>query len=282
MLRARARLGEGPVWDAAAEALLWVDIYDHRVHRFDPVTGVDTPFDVGETVGCVSPSTDGRWIVGLKGSVALLDPRTGRMETIAEIELDAETSRINDGACDPRGRFWFGTISKTEGGARLYRLDLDGRVETMETGLTVSNGLGWSPDGRTFHLTDSSAKVIHAYDFDVERGTISRQRTFVDLADEDGFPDGLAMDAEGGVWSARFDGGCVVRYAPDGRETRRIPLPVKRTTSCAFGGPALRDLYVTTASVGLSEDEIEENFDAGDLFRVRLDVAGLPRNMWRG
>jgi sugar lactone lactonase YvrE len=145
----------------------------------------------------------------------------------------------------------------------------------MEEGLTVSNGVGWSPDGGTMYLTDSPAQTIHAYDFDADAGTLSRRRVFVDVKGEDGFPDGLAVDAEGGVWSARFAGGCVVRYAPDGRETHRVPIPAPKSTSCAFGGPALRDLYVTTASVGLSEEEIQDAFDSGDLFRFRPEIPGL-------
>jgi sugar lactone lactonase YvrE len=275
VLRARARLGEGPAWDAATGTLLWVDIYDHRVHRYDPATGEDRPFDTGETVGFAVPAADGRILVGLKSHLAFLDPRDGSIERIASIGLDQPDSRINDGAVDPRGRLWFGTLSKREGGAALYRYSADGGLERMETGLTISNGLGWSPDARTFYLTDSPAKRMYAYDFDAERGTLSSRRTLAHPGDEDGFPDGLAVDAEGGVWSARFDGGCVVRYAPDGRETARIAIPVPRATSCAFGGADLRDLYVTTASVGMGEDEIEAAFDSGDLFRARVEVPGL-------
>lgn len=274
VLRARARLGEGPVWDAATETLPWIDILDHRVHRFDPATGADETWDVGEVVGCVWPARDGRLLVALQSRVALLDPATGALETVAEIDL-GRGDRLNDGACDARGRFWIGTISKEEGGAALWRVDADGSARRMETGLTVSNGVGWSPDGGTMYLTDSPARTLHAYDFDADAGTISGRRTFVDVKGEDGFPDGLAVDAEGGVWSARFAGGCVVRYAPDGRETHRVPIPAPRSTSCAFGGPGLRDLYVSTASVGLSEEEIQDAFDSGDLFRFRPDVPGL-------
>ncbi|HEX2202252.1 MAG TPA: SMP-30/gluconolactonase/LRE family protein [Longimicrobium sp.] len=281
VLRARARLGEGPVWDAATATLLWVDIYDRRLHRFDPETGRDEPLDLPDLAGCAVPAADGRVLLGLRRRIALLDPRSGAIETVAELGLDAET-RVNDGACDPRGRFWFGTMSKREGGAALYRLDGNGSVRTMETGLTVSNGLGWSPDGGTFYLTDSPAQRIHAYRFDVGSGEITDRRVFADLRGEDGFPDGLAVDAEGGVWSARFAGSTVVRYAADGREAERIAFPVPKTTSCAFGGPELRDLYVTTASVEMTEDEIDAAFDSGDLFRVRMGVAGLPTVPWAG
>lgn len=276
VLRARARLGEGPVWDAATGTLLWVDIYDHRVHRFDPATGRDQAWETGDVVSAVRPARDGRLLVALRHRVALLDPESGALETVAEVEADRPRNRLNDGACDARGRFWIGSMSKDEGHGALYRVDPDGEVRRMESGLTISNGLGWSPDGGTFYLTDSPARIIYAYDFDADAGTISNRRIFKNLKDEDGVPDGLAVDAEGGVWSARFGRSAVVRYAPDGRETDRISLPVPKVSACAFGGADVRDLYVTTASVGLSEEEIEDAFDSGDLFRVRVDVAGMP------
>lgn len=276
VLRARARLGEGPVWDAATATLLWVDIHDHRVHRFDPRTGDDQAWDVGETVGCVRPARGGRLVVGLRHRVALLDPESGEIETVAEIEQDRPDNRLNDGGCDARGRLWVGTLSKKEGQAALYRVDPDGSVRRVETGLTVSNGLGWSPDGGTMYLTDSPAQRIYAYDFDLDAGTISARRVFADLRGEDGFPDGLAVDAEGGVWSARFAGGVVVRYDASGRETERISLPAPKVTACGFGDAEMRDLYVTTGSVGLSDDEIEAAFDSGDLFRIATRVPGLP------
>ena len=281
VLRARARLGEGPVWDAAAAALLWVDIHDRRLHRFHPETGRDEAWDLPDVVGCAVPAPDGRVLAGLRHRIALLDPRTGAVETVAELDADPET-RVNDGGCDPRGRFWFGTMAKREGGAALHRLEPDGTIRVMETGLTVSNGLGWSPDGETFYLTDSPAQRIWAYRFDAESGEIAGKRSFADLRGEDGFPDGLAVDAEGGVWSARFAAGAVVRYGPDGRETARVSFPVPKTTACAFGGAELRDLYVTTASVEMTEDEIDAAFDSGDLFRVRAGVAGVPRTPWAG
>jgi sugar lactone lactonase YvrE len=281
VLRARARLGEGPAWDAASRSLVWVDIYDRRVHRFCPRDGSDQAWDVPTTVGFAVPAADGRIVVGLEDRVALLDPATGGLETVAEVEVP-EGGRINDGKCDGKGRLWLGTMAKEEGRAALWRLEADGRPRRMETGLAISNGLGWSPDGRTFYLTDSPRQVIHAYDFDAEAGEIGARRVFVDVTGEEGFPDGLAVDAQGCVWSARFAGGCVVRYDPGGREVERIAFPVPRPTSCAFGGDGLRDLYVTSAQVGMQEDEIDAAFDSGDLFRVRCAVAGVPVAPWAG
>lgn len=275
VLDARARLGEGPVWDARREVLWWVDILNHRVHRFTPATGEDTCFDVGEVVGCAAPAADGTLLLGLRHHLATLDPTTGRVERRIGVETDRASNRINDGRCDARGRFWFGTMSSEDGAASLYRYDPDGTLQRMESGLTVSNGLGWSPDGATFYLTDSPTRIIYAYDFAMETGNISGRRDFARVP-EGSFPDGLAVDVDGGVWSAQWDGRGVIRFGPDGAETHRIALPVQHATSCAFGGPDRTDLYVTSASVGLSQEEIEEYFHSGDLFRVRMQVPGLP------
>ena len=282
VLAARARLGEGPAWDAEARVLWWVDIYNHRVHRFNPATGAGTFHEVGETVGCAVPAADGRVLLALRRGVALLDPGTGALERLATLLPERPGLRLNDGGCDARGRLWVGSMSSEEGGAALFRVTPDGEVREVERGLTVSNGLGWSPDGGTFYLTDSPAKKIYAYDFDPDAGEISGRRVFADLTAGDAFPDGLAVDAEGGVWSAQWSGGCVVRFSPDGREEERVRLPVKLTTSCAFGGGDGGDLYVTTASVGLSQEEIEENFPSGDLFRLRPGVWGMPSGRFGG
>lgn len=271
----RARLGEGPLWDDAAQLLYWVDIYNHRVHRFDPATGTDQVHEVGEVVGSVALTATSALLLALRHHLALLDPATGELERVATVLPAGSPDRLNDGKCDPAGRFWIGSMSREQGRAALYRCDPDGAVQQMETGLTISNGLGWSPDARTFYLTDSGAKRIYAYDFDVEAGAIGQRRVLVDRSGEPSTPDGLAVDAEGCLWSAQWDGGCVIRFAPDGRELQRVTLPVQRPTSCAFGGSDRSDLYITSASVGLSEQEIERGFHSGDLFRARGPVAGL-------
>ena len=291
-LAARARLGEGPWWDAEGGALWWVDILNRRVHRFRPSTGEgegeddgeveDEHWDVGDAVGCVVPARSGRVLVALRHSLALLDPETGTLETLAEVEAGRAGNRLNDGRADARGRLWVGSMSGDDGGAALYRFDPGGGLRTMETGLTVSNGLGWSPDGATFYLTDSPARTLWAYDFDAREGSLSNRRVFADLSRGEGFPDGLAVDADGGVWSAQYAGGCVLRFGPDGRQTARVEIPVERPTSCAFGGADLRDLYVTTASAGAGEDELDRKPSSGDLFRLRVGVAGLPLHRFGG
>jgi sugar lactone lactonase YvrE len=279
----RARLGEGPVWDDEAQRLYCVDIYNHRVHRFDPKTRRDEILRLPEIVTCVVPTRSRRLLVALHHDLALLDPDTGDLARVLTLEVDRPRNRFNDGKVDSRGRFWIGTMSPDDPGrGSLYRYDPDGTVRTMETSLTISNGMGWSPDQTTFYHTDSQVKLIYAYDYDDESGMLANRRVFADLTSGAAFPDGLAVDAEGCVWSAQWDGWCVIRFAPDGREIQRLPLPVQRPTSCCFGGPDLRTLYITSASVALSEREIQECPLSGDLFWMETDVPGLPPGRFGG
>jgi sugar lactone lactonase YvrE len=282
VLAARARLGEGPSWDGEAGVLWWVDIHNHRVHRWDPAAGEDTVYEVGETVGCAHPAADGRVVLALRRGVALLDPAGGAVEPLATLLPERAGLRLNDGKCDARGRLWVGSMSAEEGGAALFRVDPDGSVREAVGGLTMSNGLGWSPDGATLYLTDSPAKTILAFDFDADAGTLAGRRVFADLSRADSVPDGLAVDAEGCVWSAQWGGACLVRFAPDGGELLRVRLPVPHPTSCAFGGSGGTDLYVTTASIGMTEEEIEDAFESGDLFVLRPGVAGPPAARFGG
>lgn len=279
----RSRLGEGPVWDPEAGCLYWVDIYNHRVHRYDPATRQDTIFRLPEIVTCVVPTTSSRLLVTLRHDIALLDPGTGHLRRLLTVEGELEGNRFNDGKVDPRGRLWIGTMSPAAPGeAALYRYDPDGSLHHVESGLTISNGLGWSPDQRTFYHTDSGEQVIYRYDYDPETGEAKNRRTFADLRGGPGAPDGLAVDEEGCVWSAQWDGWCVIRFDPRGREIQRVDMPVPRPTSCAFGGPDLKTLYITSASVALSQEQIQSCPSSGDLFWVEVDVAGLPITRFDG
>ncbi len=282
VLEVRARLAESPTWDSTQQLLYWVDIFNHRVHRFYPATGKDEYFDVGDVVGAISPAGDNRLIIALRHQLAFLDTQTGLVTTIIEIEPDRQNNRLNDGKCDPQGRFWFGSMSSEATQANLYRYDHDGSLHIMETGLTISNGLGWSPDQKTFYLTDSPQQKIYAYDFDSATGNISNRRIVVDLTNESFYPDGLTIDSEGYIWSAMWNGWCVIRFSPSGEEVFRIQLPVPLVTSCTFGGEDLQTLYITTASVGLQQDEIDKSFYSGDLFAFKSEVSGLPTYGFQG
>jgi sugar lactone lactonase YvrE len=266
ILNARARLGECPLWDADRQQLFWVDIYNHRVHQFDPATGQDRYFDTGDVVSAIAQAGTNRLLIALRDRLAFLDVETGNITPLIQIEFaySLET-RLNDGKCDPQGRFWIGSCSEIAEQAALYRYDPDGSLHLMETGLTISNGLGWSPDGSTFYLTDSAQHTIFAYDFEANTGTIQNRRVLVDLRHEAVEPDGLAVDQEGHLWAALWDGWAVVRFDASGKETTRIQMPVPRPTSVAFGGEALQTLYITSASVELSQKVIQQSHTSGDL-----------------
>jgi sugar lactone lactonase YvrE len=275
ILDARARLGESPVWDGARQQLAWVDVYNHRVHQYSPATGDDRYFDTGDVVSAVALAGPDRLLLALRDKLAFLHLPSGEVEVLQRCEFSRSDTRFNDGKCDARGRFWIGSISTEPGEAALYRVDLDGSLRVMETGLTISNGLGWSPDGATFYLTDSPTRKIYAYRFDADSGSIHDRRVLVDLGDEAVEPDGLAIDREGNLWSALWDGGCIARFDAQGRPIERVPVPPRRPTSVAFGGEELRELYVTSASVGLSQSEIQDDVTAGDLFRIATGTAGM-------
>jgi len=277
ILDARARLGESPLWDAEQQQLFWVDIYNHRVHQYDPATGQNRYFDTGEVVSAIAPAGEHQLLIALRNRLALLHLDTKEITPLKEVEFSHPTeTRFNDGKCDPQGRFWIGTCSDLTGQAALYRYDPDGSLQLMEQGITISNGLGWSPDGSTFYLTDSAQHTIFAYDFEASTGEIHNRRVLVDLAPETVEPDGLAVDDQGYLWSALWDGWAIARFDPTGKEVTRIKMPVPRPTSVTFGGNNLQDLYITSASVGLSQQQIQQCHIAGDLFRLNTQSIGLP------
>jgi sugar lactone lactonase YvrE len=276
ILAARARLGECPVWDPDRAELDWVDVYNHRVHQFDPSNGTDRWFDTGDAVTALALAGSDRLLLALRDRLAFLHLHSGVVETLCTIDFPHAGTRLNDGKCDPQGRFWVGSMSEQPGEATLFRYDVDGSLKVMETGLTISNGLGWSPDGTTFYLTDSPRRRIYAYRFDGDTGSISDRRVLVQLDEVGVEPDGLTVDRRGHLWSALWNGWGVVHFDADGREIERLHVPVACPTSVTFGGPALSDLYVTSASVGLSQQEIQRELYAGDLFRISVAAQGLP------
>lgn len=283
-LDTKADLGEGPCWDPRAGVLVWVDITVGLVHRFDPATGRDEAFDVGRLVGAAVPTTAGRVAFAASDGFSLLDPATGRVEQIAEVEADDPQTRMNDGKCDPAGRFWAGTMD-IEGGrplGSLYRLDADHRVARVLTGVTISNGLGWSPDGRTMYYIDSVTHGVDALDVEPATGSVSNRRRLVGFPIEWGLPDGMTVDEEGFLWVAFWDGAAIRRVAPDGRIATVVGFPVSRVTSCAFAGTDLTDLYVTSARNGLSDAKLRNEPHAGGIFHLRPGVRGLPHHPFAG
>ena len=275
-LDARAELGEGPSWDPETGRLIWVDITAEVVHRFDPASGHDERFEVGQPVGAAVPASDGRLALAVSDGFAFLDPATGGVERIADVEVDLADTMMNDGKCDPAGRLWAGT--KDAVGSRpvgsLYRLGADRKPERILTGLTVSNGLGWSPDRTTMYFIDSPTQRVDMFDFDLDGGEIANRRTLVEIPRAWGLPDGMTVDEDGFLWVAFWGGSVVRRFASTGEVVSTVEFPVSQVTSCAFGGLDLSDLYVTTARDSLSEVQLAEQPLAGALFRLRPGVRG--------
>jgi sugar lactone lactonase YvrE len=254
-----------------------VDVYNHRLHQFDPATGNDCCFDTGDVVSAIALAGTDRLLIALSDRLAWLHLPSGAVEIIHRIEFPHPAgTRLNDGKCDAQGRFWIGSCSDQPGQGALYRYDPDGSLHSMETGLTIANGLAWSPDGSTFYLTDSAQHKIFAYDYLADTGTIVNRRTLIDLSAEAVEPDGLTIDIDGNLWSALWDGWCIACFAASGQELARIQLPIPRPTSVTFGGPDLTDLYITSACVGLSQKEIQKCHTAGDLFCLSALAHGLP------
>lgn len=280
-------LGEGPVWDAERGRLVWVDVLAGIVRvaeATDDGIRVEREYQTPMHVGAAVPvADDDGWLLAAALGFAYLDAR-GQVRLIAEPERDNPIAvRMNDGSCDPVGRFWAGSMGYGEepGVGSLYRLDLDGSVHRMLGGLTVSNGLGWSPDGTTMYVTDSGPATITRYSFDVGSGTIDAPRPFLRADPErDGTPDGLAVDAEGCVWVAFWGGAALRRYSPEGGLVQTVPVPVSHPTSCCFGGPALDILFITSA--GPKAVSTIGDGPHGRLLAYRPGVAGLPSTPFRG
>jgi sugar lactone lactonase YvrE len=280
---ARLDLGESPVWDERTRTLLAVDILRGSIVRFDPDSSTtELVGTLNGLVGAVALRREDGLVAAVDTSVVLLDAEL-RSTVVAETP-DAAGLRFNDGACDPQGRFWVGTMALDESPGRgtLYRYDERG-LAPMVSPVSISNGIDWSVDGTRMIYADSTSRRIDVFAFDPEDGSVSDRRTFVDLGAGDvSVPDGLAVDAEDHVWVALWDGWAVHRYTPDGALDRVVKLPVARPTSCAFGGGDLGDLYITSARTGLTPDALAAQPGAGGVFVLRPDVRGRPPNRFAG
>jgi sugar lactone lactonase YvrE len=281
-----ATLGERPVWDRLTNTVIWVDIVAGQVHRYDPGTAhddvvVQVPKDVA--AGCAFVRSEGGLAVAAGHDVVLYDGSGGVQTRIALPGVVAGVE-CNDGGIDPAGRLWVGTghPDMVPGLARLYRIDHDHHVTTVLTGITESNGIGWSPDATTMYYVDSGYPEIRRYDYDAASGAVRRSTDLAVVPASDGMPDGLAVDTSGCVVVALWKGGEVRRYSPDGDLLQRWPLPASLVTCPGFGGVGLRDIYVTTASIGLSADQRGQQSLAGRMFRLPAPEPGLPTPPFAG
>jgi len=276
-------VGEGPVWDPRIGKVLWVDIPTRTIFLTDPADGATETRLLPKAVGVVLPRSSGGYVTALEDGFYAL-PDEGDPELIVAVESDDPRTRFNDGEIDPQGRFWAGTMGwhAEPGLGALYRLDPGGTATRMIDEVSISNGLGWSPDGQTMYYVDTPTMRIDRFDFDPVSGDITNRREFVTIREGGGRPDGLSVDSEGAVWVATWPGYGVHRYLPDGSLDAVIPLPVSNVSSIELGGPDLRDAFITTAWELLSEAEHVAQPLAGSLFRTRVAVPGQARVPFAG
>lgn len=264
--------GEGPLWHPAERRVYWTDIPMGRMFRYNPATGGHEKFYEGEVVGGFTIQVDGSLLLFMaKGAIAIW--RDGRLHYIYEEIPNERETRFNDVIADPVGRVFCGTMSTADRPGRLYRLDTDGRLTELLDDVDISNGMGFTPDRKQMYYTDTPKREIYLFDYDQDTGDITSRRVFVRTPEGEGMPDGMTVDAEGYIWSARWDGSCLVRYSPDGREDRRIEFPAKKVSSVIFGGEDYTDMYVTTAG---GDNKTEEGSGAGALFRINVGIRGVP------
>lgn len=283
----RYAVAEGPVWDAQLGKLFWVDIIGKTIHAFDPATGeqqVWTSTDFPTALALAE--TGNRALVALASGMAWLDFDTGSFTPFADPDT-MPGNRLNEGKCDPQGRFWTGSMQTNlnEDGSgcdmdrnsgALFRVDADSSTSChTEHEFGISNTLAWSPDGQTLYFGDSIRNVIFAYDWNADEGTISNRRVLLE-GFERGAPDGSAMDEDGCLWNARFGGSCLIRITPNGGVDKVIELPLTNPTSCTLGGPDRKTLFVTSAQFTLSERQLAENSTEGAVLMASLPVAGVP------
>jgi xylono-1,5-lactonase len=293
ILQARSALGESALWSPAEQALYWLDQIRPEIHRLDPATGVDTRFalDLPAQLGALVPCDSGGLMLAASDGISVLsaDLET-RRPFVNPIAAEPRAS-FNDAKCDRQGRLWAGTTDRLEVEAmgRLFRIGPNGEASPAAAGFVCSNGPSFSPDGRIMYHTCSHERVIHAYDIDAESGKASNRRVFATFDPAVGVPDGSTVDAEGYLWTTHWGGWRVSRFAPDGRLDREIAMPVKSVTSCAFGGPDMATLFVTTASVELVDGRWRFLDDAGfaaapmagGIFAIDVGVRGLPEPAFR-
>jgi sugar lactone lactonase YvrE len=279
VVRASCQLGEGSLWDVEQALLYWVDIVGQRVFAYDPVEGSNVEYFVSEDVGTVVVARNGKLVLGLRSGVASFDPSTGQVTPLVAPEPQKPGNRLNDGKCDPRGRFWVGSMVEDglRGNGALYCVEPSLDTSCKLTGIDCSNGLVWTGDQSTFYYIDTPTQRVRGFDFDANSGALSNERVVFELPIEQGSPDGMTIDTDDHLWLALWGGHQVLRVDPGtGRVVYAVDVPAERVTSCAFGGADLGELYITTARIGASPDQLRAQPQAGSLFRARVPFRGVP------
>jgi L-arabinonolactonase len=293
IISSQDKLGEGCLWDADSQCLWWLDIArPTRIQKLNPATGEHTVWTSPLLLTALAKKKSGGFVVGGEDGVYSFDPATGATKLLCKPEIDIPLNRMNDGACDAQGRFWIGSMMQNIGPkgedwdisadtGKLFRVEVGGSFETMETKVGVSNGPCWSPDGKIFYFSDSKNQVIYAYDFDGAGGTISNRRVLNDTKAH-GYPDGATVDAEGFIWSARWEGACVLRIDPKGRIDRIVEIPATRVTCPVFGGADLDTMYLTTSRAHVDAETLGRYPDQGGVFAFKPGVKGMLKNGFAG
>lgn len=285
-------LGEGPCWDDELGKLWYIDglqenCFGTDLHLYDPETGSDRRWHIDRALGCAIPAKDSRVLLNLQDGIFLFDTETRKYEELSDLERDIDNNRLNDGKCDSKGRFWFGSMSRTanqpgvdfEITGSFYSMEHDGTVRKWFEGVGISNGLAWNAEETKLYYVDSTPMAIYSFDFDLEKGEICNRRKIIELDGTDGVPDGMTIDAEGNLWVAHFGGWKVSCWNPEaGVKLSEIALPAAQVTCPAFGGPDYEDLYITTASIGLSAEDRKNQPLAGCTFVVKPGVKGCRPN----
>ena len=279
LVDAHAQVGEGPLWDEEQQVLYWVDILSSLLYIYDPATGENRALDVGRHVGTVVTRASGGLMLAVREGFASFDLETQELTLIANPEAHITGNRFNDGKCDPAGRFWAGTMAyenPTNQGS-LYRLDTDLSVHKIFGDVAISNGIIWSLDRATMYYIDTLRKNVRAFDYADDTGDISNERVIINVPEEIGMPDGMAIDSDGMLWVAHYGGSCVSRWNPNTAQfLLKIDLPVTQVTACAFGGPNLDILFITSAAQELDAAELARQPLAGGLFSIKTPYQGVP------
>lgn len=277
-------LGEGPLWDPVTLSLFSIDCMGRKMLRQTAPGAADAEWALPRTPGSFALRAGGGMLMAYRQGLAFVEPGTAMLDAIPTPEIDFSKEIFNDGKCDRRGRFWIGTMDRAiaEPVGALYRVDPDQSVHRMDGGITLSNGIAWSPDDQTLYYCDSRPGLIWAYDYDIATGGIENRRLLIDFTSRRGRPDGCTVDSEGGLWVTEIAAGQVVRFDPSGREVSAVTVPVSKPTSVMFGGPDLRTLFITSMKYGLSAEELAHETQAGCIFAVDAGVAGLPEPRFAG
>lgn len=273
-------LGEGPIWNCSKGLICWVDIVNGEIHEWSPNLKTLRTISVNRMIGSMAICTDGNYVAALKDGFGLINRDSEKLKLVMNPEEHLPKNRFNDGKCDPTGRFWAGTMSLSEepNKGSLYMMKQDGGVSKKIEKTTISNGLAWSLDYKTFYFIDTPTFKVVSYDYNNTTGELSNKKIVLSIPKKNGYPDGMTIDDEGMLWIAHWEGWQITRWDPStGQQLTSFKLPVARITSCTFGGESFEDLYITTAKVGLTKEELKEQPFAGSLFVIRnCGYKGLP------